>query len=161
MATTLIQIKPGVFIKVNRKVKEKVGVLGLRLDTDEEGRLIGRARNRGVRYSRLLLDEAVAISEQEGMNEAAKKTGVKYWSIMQRRREMRREGKLATPPKRRIYKTKYTPLQKQQCVAMAEDLVKGGWATHPAFKEAGRRLGVNGNSIHWMWTQGMIKPSSP
>lgn len=88
-----------------------------------------------------------------------------------------------TPLPPRNWKRRYTVAQKQACVALAMELVadparrerphtvpalrkRGINISHPkwniptAFIEAGRRLGMNGRSIMFMWKEQMIPPPS-
>lgn len=176
----LIEIYPGRWIEVTRRIKLKAGV---RLSTrvratlaggqiDKAAADVGRCRNKSVKYSRLLIDEAVAIARTMGIPKAVKKTGVNKWTIIQQKKRMRgptgREG------------NRYTLAQKRALVAMAQRLMGSGetrmrkcggkmvafpkYGHRTAFIEAGRRLGMNGRAIEYQWVNGLFslaEPSSP
>lgn len=160
-----VQIKPGVWIEVSARMRKASGlgrgvIIRDRL-TEEERRSVvgdaGREMGAHTKYSRLLLDEAVALSKEVGEQKASEITGVKLWSLKGRKRELIRLGKYHPPLGHSRGGSRYTLLQKQQCVRLAHaihDKEKRG--SRPAFIEAGRRLGVNGRSIEWMWTQKMF-----
>lgn len=166
-----IEIFPGRWIEVTKRVKQKAGVrMGARVRaTLENGRvdeaLVRLARN-GRKYSGLLIDEAVAVAKEKGAKEAERITGVHHETIAQRRKKLK--GCTGYDGRR------YTLAQKKACVKMALELVASGgthivrvsfgkgdrtvsvWSKKKAFKEAGRRLGVNGLSIMFQWENGMI-----
>lgn len=155
-----VEIKPGFFIEVHEKTKLQM-----------EGRALVAARRKmigttpeggAVRYTLEQLDDASAIADKKGLCAAAEITGVKFWSIVQRRRELKRQGVLPREKPRKG--SRYTLEQKQQCVRMAMQIVARGRPKTKAFEEAGRLLNMNGSSIHWMHSQLMIpgvQPSSP
>lgn len=176
----VIEILPGIRIEVNRPLKAKAGIPPPRMGSapikspDAAMVAMKRSQRKGVLYSRLLLDEAVALAKQKGMKEAARLTGVGYWSINQRQDELR-------GPNPKEKGNRYTLAQKRECVALAMRLmaspetvkhvsnicgrqvtrVAPKWAQRPAFVEAGKRLGMNGRSIEFMWKRGMLEPSNP
>ncbi len=152
--TCMVEIKPGIFIEVKAR---KRSVVPFR-DAQQVAASMDR---RPRKYSRLLIEEANRLADEIGLDAAVEKTGVKYWTIMQHRRELRRKAKT---PKRQNGRSKYTDDQKRACVALAYSLVRAGEATAlgPAFPLAGQRLGMNGDSVSWQWSQNMIPdlPSS-
>lgn len=158
MQTKTVEIRPGYSIVVTSRLRKKSGVRvsalsRLRaLSEGERREVLGRMTpTPNVKYSRALLDEAVEAAAQLGLKKAAKLTGVKYWSIVQRQREIRHAAGVRHP---NGCKGKYTLQQKQQCVRLARSLIAtGNFSQGPAFAEAGKRLGVNGGSIQWMWSQ--------
>jgi hypothetical protein len=162
-STERIEIRPGYFIEVSGRLKRMAGVRGRKPRnriTDEERKRIfadNAAKNFiSPRYSRLILDEAVNLSKTVGMVEAAKVTGVKYWSIVGHKRTLKRQGKY-TPGAQGNHKSRYTMQQKKRCVALANQIRdESHCATRKAFIEAGRRLGINGRSIEWQHSQGSI-----
>jgi hypothetical protein len=185
MNTERIEIFPGHWIEVTPAIKKKAGVrksqrvvATLMGETvAAAGRLV-RDGNRGVKYPVLMLDEAVSIAEREGLKKAVKVTGIKEHSIDLRSRQLRRkQGKT----KVRAVGSRYTLAQKQACVRLAKELMASNeikersrlstlphckgmpyvhrrykWSHRSAFIEAGRRLGMNGRSIEWMYVQGTI-----
>jgi hypothetical protein len=177
----MVEIFPGRWIEITKRVKKAAGVrVSSRVKaTIENGRideaLMRLTESRNRKYSRLLVDEAVAVAKAQGMFMAVRLTGVHKETIAARKRQLRGctggDG------------TRYTLAQKQACVRLAKELMaspvtrvvngyKGSrrivpqWNHHTAFVEAGRRLGVNGHSIEYQWLNGMISleavaPSSP
>lgn len=179
-----VEIFPGHWIEVTPKLKKQAGlrksarvVATLMGETIEAARDIVR-ENGNIKYTRLMLDEAARIARKDGMAEAIKATGIKRASIDLRMRQLRRAGKLGRKRKDGIRHTgsRYTLPQKQACVRLAQELMGsrqtvtksakiGGrmcvvtrprWSHRKAFIEAGRRLGMNGRSVEWMWLQGTI-----
>lgn len=166
---------------VTQRIKEKAGVklsarvvltlAGLSKALEAPERTV-RVR-KGAKYSRLLLDEAVALMKAKGIKVAVKATGVNKWSIWCHYKKLRgptgRDG------------TRYTLASKRALVRLAQQLMsnghtkvvrgwKGGqrvlprWGHNDAFEEAGRQLGMNGKSILFQWTQGQFvldTPSTP
>jgi hypothetical protein len=147
-----IEIKPGVFIQVSMKVKEKAGALGhpLRPITreDVEQAAISLVPTRRRKYSRLLVDEAVELSKKIGRSKAAKRTGVHVETISQRQRIIRGTKNC-----------KYTRQQIEECIRTALHLMKreGVGCKDKAFAEAGRRLGISGLYILQEWRLGVIR----
>lgn len=156
--TCMVEIKPGIFIEVKAR---KRSVVPFR-DAQQVAASMDR---RGKKYSRLLIEEAGKLADEIGLDAAVAKTGVKYWTIMQYRREQRRKAKT---PKRQGAARRYTDDQKRACVALAHEIVRAGKGVRgtqdmsEAFAAAGQRLGMNGASIRWQWSQNMIPdlPSS-
>lgn len=166
----MIEIFPGRWIEVTRRIKEKAGVrLSSRVvATIENGQMARAAQllpSKNRKYPRLLVEEALEIAHAEGYKAATKATGVHREVIANLHRSKRgctgKDG------------TRYTLAQKQACVRLAKELMqdprtktvngwKGGkrvlpfWSHHGAFVEAGRRLGVNGVSIEGEWLRNMI-----
>lgn len=180
-----IEIFPGHWIEVTPKIKKNAGlrksdrvIATLMGETvPAAGRLV-RDSNKNVKYPKLMLDEAVRIAATHGLKEAAKDTGIRAASINLRQRQLRRKQGLA---KVRDKGSRYTLAQKQACVRLAQELMRSNdvvsrtrpcalphskgkpttyrfrkWNHRSAFVEAGRRLGMNGRSIEWMWVQGTI-----
>jgi len=187
MKTHRVEIRPGYFIEIDARLKRKAGVKGkkfvrTRITDQERRRILGDVayqRNGCVKYSRLLLDEAVEISKVHGVKKAVKLTGIKYWSIVGHKRELARRGEFKPWYEKGLNRhCRYTLKQKQDCVRLAQRLMadpskvrssfvrkgkpvtieKPKWSQRPAFIEAGKRLGMNGTSIEFMWTHQMIKP---
>lgn len=162
-STQKLEIRPGYFIEVSSRLKRMAGARGKKLRnrlTDEERKRIfteNAAKNFiAPKYSRLILDEAVTLSKTVGMKEAAKITGVKYWSIVGHKRTLKRQGKFS-PTNNGNRGSRYTMEQKKKCVALANQIRdESHCATRLAFIEAGRRLKMNGRSIEFMWSQGSI-----
>lgn len=175
-----IEIFPGHWIEVTPKLKRQAGlrpsarvVATLMGETIDAATDVARESRKNVKYSRLMLDEAVRIAERDGMKKAEEVTGISIPSIDLRKRQIRRKKGL---PKRATVGTRYTLAQKQACVKLAQQLMASKatvtrtvsmmgiarpfkrlrWGHRAAFMEAGRRLGLNGRSIEWMWIQGMI-----
>jgi hypothetical protein len=187
METEMVEIKPGVFIEITARHKKKAGIArkvkirrsilsaeGHAEALNDVGRLVA---NKHIKYSKFLLDEAVELQKLRGFKYAVKKTGVKYWSIMGHKRRIgRANGKVTSD---NHWNSRYTMAQKKACVKLALSLMQSGetkqttilypstgrklvrtepkWPITKAFIEAGRRLGMNGNSIHFQWTEGSIK----
>lgn len=183
--TERIEIFPGHWIEVTPAIKKKAGVRKTQRvvatlmgeTVAAAGRLV-RDGNGGVKYPVLMLDEAVRIAEREGLKKAVKVTGIPRASIDLRRRQLRRkQGKTRVLAKG----SRYTLAQKQACVRLAKELMASDeivktpvacalptckgmpyvvkrykWPHRKAFIEAGRRLGMNGRSIEWMYIQGTI-----
>lgn len=155
MSTQRIEIYPGVSIEVNARLKRKAGVGRMKLvrnklDDAERKRILGEVvrdskPHRG--YSTLILDEAAQLSESVGLKEASRITGVKFWSIVARKRILLKAGKI-TP-------FTYSKEQVKQCADLAETLVgkkvvvkvTRKMGKRSAFLEAGRILGMNGLSV--------------
>lgn len=187
MAKQFIEILKGVKIEITDRHLRKAGFarkvrLERRLMSPEERKTLltqaAREARGNTKYTRLMLDEAVELSKVRGMKYAVKKTGIKHWSILGHKRRLAREGKY-TPAPRRSHNNRYTMEQKRKCVELALALMRNGetvqkkilfpsrgktivmtrpkWTQRPAFVEAGRRLGMNGRSIEWQWTEGSIK----
>lgn len=177
-----IEIFPGHWIEVTRRIKEKAGVkLSTRVIATLQGGEVhraagdaGRSLNKGAKYSRLIIEEALRLARTMGERAAAEKTGVNKWTIQERKKKLRgptgRDG------------SRYTLAQKRALVEMAKGLMRSGeiktrrarggkmvqqpkWAHRPAFIEAGRRLGMNGRVIEYQWVNGLFSltdvPSSP
>ena len=178
--TERIEIFPGHWIEVTPAIKKKAGVrksqrvvATLMGETvAAAGRLVRDGKG-NVKYPVLMLDEAVRIAEKEGLKRAAKETGIKEHSIDLRNRQLRRkQGKSRVMAQG----SRYTLAQKQACVRLAKELMASNeiiqksakcyhytythkrykWSHRRAFIEAGRRLGMNGRSIEWMYVQGTI-----
>lgn len=181
-----IEIFPGHWIEVTKKIKKAAGLRqSARVratlaggDVDRAIKEAHRSSNKGVKYSLALLDEAVRIAAMEGVKVAEKVTGVNRWSIDLHAKEKRAragQSKHADQGKR------YTMAQKQACVRLAQKLMASSetitkplgfksfrrtgkfkkWHHGSAFREAGRRLGINGRSVELMWTLGMIPLDQP
>lgn len=154
-----IQIKPGVWIEVSKRMRKASGLgrgvrIRNRLVEEERKRILGSVAH-PRKYTRLMLDEASRLADSVGLDAAAQATGIKYWSIIGYRRELRREGKL---PKGKSVNNRYTLAQKQQCVRLAHQIAdKNQRGMYLAFAEAGRRLGVNGGSISHQWRNQMFQ----
>lgn len=142
---------------------------------------LGDNRRRRAKYSEQFLKEAVKLSMRIGCHKAAKRFKMPYYTLRAARRDMVREGVVEGKRRPNNSHAKYTPLQKIQCVELALQLHNNHKdvtiKVHPmstrlkyfgytkkrqyniveAFKEAGRRLGVNGYSIWYQWTVGMLK----
>lgn len=193
MPTDRIEIYPGCTIDVNQRHKKGAGLprsaklKKYAMSESERKAVFGefaRDERPKVKYPTLLLDEAVELSKTVGEKKACKITGVGYWSMKGRKRDLIRQGKYI-PSNHRIGRPRYTMVQKQACVALAKQLMadptrvlfphpdhrlrKRGfkasrpkWGRGSAFAEAGRRLGMNGSSVEFMFLQNMIdEPSSP
>lgn len=174
-----VEIFPGHWIEVTPKLKKQAGlrksarvVATLMGETIEAARDIAM-KNGNTKYTRLMLDEAARIARKDGMAEAIKATGIGKESIILRVKQLRRKEGIA-----RVRPTgnRYMLSQKQTCVRMAQELMGSGqtvqravtirgktrvitrtrWTHRKAFVEAGRRLGMNGRSVEWMWLQGTI-----
>lgn len=156
----MIQIKPGVWIEVSKRMKRASGLgkgvrIINRLEQEERKRILGQSMKR-FKYSPLMLDEAARLAARVGIRQAAQATGVKFWSIVQWQRKLRLEGKLPKG-KPNPGNARYTLAQKQQCVRLAmriADREQRGMTR--ALREAGRRLGMNGVSINEQWSRGAI-----
>jgi hypothetical protein len=173
-----IEIFPGHWIEVTPKLKKKAGV-------KQSARVIATLNNvtRIVaddvvkppppKYPRLMLEEANRIVDRDGMKAAVKATGINAHSIVwYRRGVIQRRGEYKPSEKGR----RYTMEQKRACVRLAQKLMASGeikvrhgkcygkpavyrspkWSHAAAFREAGRRLGMNGRSVEWCWIHGMI-----
>lgn len=177
-----IEIFPGHWIEVTPRIKRLAGIRPTeRVIATLAGGHITKAKYeagkvRGAKYSRLLLDEAVELAKSVGYPTAAKMTGVNKNSIHMHARIQKGRAGLAS----RKDGSRYTLAQKQACVRLAQSLMASDetkdkkcrwgvqkvrkWQHRPAFIEAGRRLGMNGRSIEWLWVSGQIpldSPSSP
>jgi hypothetical protein len=181
-----IEIFPGHWIEVTKKIKKAAGLrMSTRVratlaggDVDQATKEAARSSNKNVKYSIALLDEAVRIAAMEGSKTAAKVTGVNKWSIdlhMKEKRARSGQSKHADQGHR------YTMAQKRACVKLAQKLMAGTetvtkrlgfkrlkvmgtfkkYNHGSAFREAGRRLGINGRSVEMMWNLGMIPMDSP
>lgn len=167
-----IEIKPGVWIEVAPKIRQAVGarkrdrVLAT-LDGATKDAINTLAKPRR-KHSDLLLDEGLALAKKDGFVSASKRLGINYHTLISHNRKRRLEQ-----GKRRLRARgfRYTLDQKLACVRLALELMAspktkevsvGGkyrrtvplWAVIPAFNEAGRRLGINGKSVYFMWIQG-------
>lgn len=165
MATDRIEIYPGVTIEVSQRFRKRSGIgsasLLKRKMSDSERAAILEAINKREgryfrKYSRLLLNEAVALSMTIGIKDAAKATGVKYWSVRSHRKYLMRKGKIA----RRYTNEKYL-----QCAELAtkiegtpgpvlENGLLVNWSQQAAFIEAGKQMGLNGQTVLKFWYQG-------
>jgi hypothetical protein len=181
-----IEIFPGHWIEVTKKIKKAAGLrMSTRVratlaggDVDQATKEAARSSNKNVKYSMALLDEAVRIAAMEGVKVAEKVTGVGRWSIELRAKEKRaRSGQ----SKHADQGHRYTMAQKRACVKLAQKLMAGTetvtkrlgfkrlkvmgtfkkYNHGSAFREAGRRLGINGRSVEMMWNLGMIPMDSP
>lgn len=191
METEWVELSPGVKIEVTKRYKNRRAILKAanraRLDMTPEQRtralaeVMKRSSPVGRKYSLLMLDEAVQTAAKVGLKKAAKLTGVNLWSIRAHRKSLVADGIIKR--ERTIACRRYTKEQKEACVKLALHLQKTtpnkivksvaygkhtydrkimGYSTVSAFKEAGRRLGVNGYSIWYQWHIGMVKlPSTP
>lgn len=179
MSTQRIEIYPGVTIEVSGRLKRKAGVGRMKLvrnklDDAERRRIMGdslraakRADNPKVKYPTLLLDEAVRLSKEVGNKEAAKITGVKFWSLIQRKRELIKQGKYE--------KNRYTEEQIKQCSELAKSLVGSAYTyttvakrkhtINSALTEASKRMGINNLSMKMYFYKGLRglaqQPSTP
>lgn len=181
-----IEIFPGHWIEVTKKIKKAAGLRqSARVratlaggDIDRATKEASRAANKNVKYSLALLDEAVRLARAEGVKVAEKVTGVSQWSINMHAKEQ--SARAGNPRWEQGFR--YSLAQKQACVRLAQKLMantetrpvrvpnpRGGWRmgvtkkwTHgAAFREAGRRLGLNGRTIEMMWLMGMIPLDQP
>lgn len=183
-----IEIFPGHWIEVTKKIKKAAGLRqSARIratlaggDIDRATKEASRAANKRVKYSLTLLDEAVRLAAMEGVRVAEKATGVSRWSIDMHAKE--KSARAGNPRQEKGHR--YTLAQKQACVRLAMQLMANTetitkplgfkrvrrmgtfkkWSHASAFKEAGRRLGLNGTTIEMMWRMGMIplnQPSTP
>ncbi len=109
----------------------------------------------GRKYSLLLLDEAVQCVLKLGWSEATRLTGVPKSSIDG---HMKRYKIANGIPFGKGHRSKYTYAQKIACIDMAIKYIDSGHIKNEvaAFKEAGRRLGINGYSIWFQWKTGII-----
>lgn len=186
METEWVEVSPGVRIEVTKRYKNRRAILKAarraRMDMTPEQRtralaeVMRRSSPVARKYSLLMLDEAVQTAAKVGLKKAAKLTGVNLWSIRAHRKSLVAQGIIKR--ERGIHGHRYTKEQKEECVKLAlhlqkttpNKIVKGvgwgkvhydrkimGYSTQNAFKEAGRRLGVNGNSIWYQWHIGMVK----
>lgn len=186
MKTEWVEVSPGVKIEVSKRYKNRRAILKAanraRMDMTPEQRtralaeVMRRSSPAGRKYSMLMLDEAVQTAAKVGLKKAAKLTGVNLWSIRGHRKSLVAQGILK--PAKLIRGHRYTKEQKEECVKLALHLqkttpnkvVKGvgwgkvhydrkimGYSIISAFKEAGRRLGINGHSIWYQWHIGMVK----
>lgn len=171
MSTTRVEVRQGYYVEVKSRGRQKP--TGKNLEA-ELVRMIGfRPREMRKRYTMDQLDKAAALSDEIGIDNAARKTGVNKWSIRERRRQLRRQMGIEGCVRRHAGKRRYTEEQKRECVRIAQQLMNSGetkkkldfhgvykvipkWGRVDAFKEAGRRLGMNGFSIYHMFVQGMI-----
>lgn len=178
--TERIEIFPGHWIEVTPAIKKKAGIRkSQRVVATLMGETVaaaGRIVRDGVgsrKHPILMLDEAASIAEREGIKKAARVTGINEHSIDLRCRQLRRKRGKA---KVRDAGVRYTLAQKQACVRLAKELMASNeivqktercynrpyirkrykWSHGSAFIEAGRRLGMNGRSIEWMYIQGTI-----
>ncbi len=184
MKTQWVEIYPGVTIEVSGRLRQKAGIgrtdlIREKLDPKERARImgdLGKDQSPNRKFSILIIDEAVRLSKEMSIPKAAKITGVTTGVIKNRRKELIASGDLKT-------KRRYTMEQKRECVALAHKLMadpeiivefknKGRgkgmvkrrkWNKRNAFIEAGRQLGMNGNTVFSLWAREMItdKPSTP
>lgn len=166
--THWIEIKPGVRFQVSGRVKQSAGMR--RMAQYHHQGLSDAERRRGFshalggeraplnKYSIALLDEAVALAMEIGVKGAVLKTGVKYWSIVQRKRilYLRGKAKRKNPGSSLAKRTKYTPEQKRRCVQIATQLMAEGKTKNAAFDYAARMTGTNARSLAWMHHCGMV-----
>lgn len=154
------EILPGYKIEVTEAYRKRAKLTRaqkLLIVSDAERRellaTIGKRRTTR-KYSRQMLDEAAELAAQIGVRRAAKRTGINAHSIERHIKNTRakKRGPLKKDGDR------YTNAQKQACVECAHDLVRKGKARgfRPAFIECGRRLGINGRSIEYQWSVGLI-----
>lgn len=180
-----IEIMPGYSIRVSdryfrKKVNKRALLRGQISDSERRAILEATLTNGTRKYSKAMLDEAVRIAMLTTVKEAEKITRIKYWSIVQRKRELFRAQELKSKNKRASRPSKLTLAQKRQCIALAMKLLNSGetiqrkafgyvrpgqqrkiitvpkWTTRKAFIEAGKRLGMNGESIDWQYRSGAI-----
>jgi hypothetical protein len=179
--TERIEILNGIWIEVSDKIKEKAGVrkssrvvATLGGETAKAIEVVAHdGRRKSVKYSRLILEEADKIAQEKGFRKAAKITGVNKHSLdLYQRRKRKAEGRTKVMQQG----SRYTLAQKQACVRLAKQIMasketvkhvcimrgrervftRPKWGHRAAFVEAGRRMGMNGRSIEWMWIQGTI-----
>lgn len=154
------EILPGYKIEVTEAYRKKAKLTRaqkLLVVSEAERRelLATVCRKRGTRkYSRQMLDEAAGLAAQIGVRKAAKKTGINAHSIHRHIKNLRAKER---GPSRKDG-DRYTYAQKKACVECAHDLVRTRKAAgmRPAFIECGRRLGINGRSIEYQWSVGLI-----
>lgn len=164
MKTQLVEIFPGMTIEVSGRLKKRAGfgTMPLKLNPlndEERKRILGelvRENRRFQKYTTLLLDEAVSVSREVGVREAARITGVKARAIILRKTVLIKEGK-------------YVPLASsrekiKQCADLAESLigtevvvqVRQKLSRFAAFMEAGKRMGINGRNIYYYSLKGIF-----
>lgn len=151
-----IQIKPGVWIEVSRRMKKASGLgkgvrIINRLEEEERRRIFGKTVRKG-KYSQLMIEEASRLGYQVGMAAAAKATGVNIRIIKDYRERLVATGKV---PKRMTRKPRYTLAQKQQCVRLAIQIAdQEHCGMTRAFKQAGKQLGMGVRCIYKLWVWG-------
>lgn len=114
--------------------------------------VLAQQRPRRGKYSLLILKEAVLLKRKEGVKYASQKTGVGVEAIFKAERRFVVRGDLPALPRRRggRRRPRYTIQQKRACIALALQIM----AAKPrkaSFIEAGRRMGMNGDTIYHQW----------
>ncbi len=167
-----IEISPGHWIEITPKIRGAACARKRdRILATLEGGTARALHNLVVRrrkYSNLLLDEGLELAKKIGLKKAAQKLEIHYETLVSHNRIRRLELGIR---KLKIKGTRYTLAQKLVCVNLALELMASKetkemiawgkrkyttpkWTPYTAFIEAGRRLGMNGRSIHLMWNQG-------
>lgn len=146
-----IEIAPGKFILVTKKLKKKVGVGNVGFVSLEKTR---RAARFVGKYSLLLLDEAVVLMKERGLKSASIATGVPRYLIKKHAGVVRTRGPNPTWKK------------KLQCIALAMDVMRdmGVDGTRlrdvkAAFAVAGKRMGMSVKYPLRLYRLG-VRPSS-
>lgn len=178
-----IEIFPGHWIEVTPKIRNMAGLRRhdriLAKFTDVPKVVEKAVTSKVVKYPQLIKEEAVQIWLKDGMEAAIKATGVNRHTIeMERRKQNIRAGLTKT----RAKGFTYTLEQKQACVRLALQLIQSKemvtrtqrafngkivtvrnfkWHPQSAFKEAGKRLGLNGSAVHFQWSIGAIPMPQP
>lgn len=174
----MIEIRPGHWIKVTRRIKRAAGV-SPEVDFGKyiHGSEANLHKHAHKKYDPLMLDQADRLAHLVGLRAAAKAMNISYGSLQQWRYLKQISARGGNPSTRKSSQ-RYTLAQKQACVRIAlglmrrddsvehhynETATKGErtitrkrWNIQTAFKEAGRQLGVNGMSIQFQYQAGMI-----
>lgn len=111
--------------------------------------LSGRRSLSGRKYSLGLLQEALKLSEQVGLKEAERISGVNTAAI-------RTYRQVKCGP-RQVRKRKSTPEQNQRCLELAQKLFRSGFSRgmRKCWVEAGRLMGINGKTVENRYVAGI------
>jgi hypothetical protein len=182
-----IEIKPGVFIEVTRRVKNRAGV-GQRVvgTVRNPHSLIPKSHTRKSKHNPVLLDEAIEMLQRMGRNKVCKATGLTYdaldWEIERRRKagidvKMKHSQcgkKSGRPPlapmavRMRCYEIARQMIASRMYVKRARKVGRAGVAmvmtpnmtTLHCWSEAGRIAGCNGITLMEAVRRGDFPPNN-
>lgn len=158
--TQLLEIAPGFTMEVSARLKKKAGVTGKyvrrTLTAEEKAEALGGhvTRRTRAKYTKLMLDEALRIAKEVGTREASKLTKIKFWSIVQHKRRLTKQGLYKPKKLNRVYTKRYSDPERRMFMSIVYDCMKRGLSKTKAFEAAGKRTGFNAQSLYHQHHEG-------
>ena len=110
-----------------------------------------------MKYSRLLIEEAIALSKEVGLPEAAKITGINRYTLNWWRSKLRVLAGYKAPYRRET-KIKYSIETRRKIVVLVDQYRDTGYARSKmaAYIMAGKKLNLNGMYFYNLQTSGLL-----